>query len=60
VEETRNEGGILIEKLERKINHFEDVGVDKRMILKCIIKIEYEGLNWLSIESSGGLLCTRG
>jgi hypothetical protein len=38
LEETRNAYRILVGKRERKGLHLEDGGIDKRIILKCILK----------------------
>jgi hypothetical protein len=49
----------LLETL-KGTDHLGDVGIEGSIILKWILKKQvvrvYSGLNWLSIESSGGML----
>jgi hypothetical protein len=52
--------GVLVGKPERK-NHFEDLGIDGRIILKLIFNrwdLAWTGLIWLSIWTGDGLLRT--
>jgi hypothetical protein len=38
-------------------DHMKDLGIDERIILKCIFKkLVWTGFRWLRIGSGGGLL----
>jgi hypothetical protein len=44
----------------KEINHLENVGVDGRIILKCVVGGEaWIGFMYLTIGPDGGLLRTR-
>jgi hypothetical protein len=48
--------------IPKEEDHFEDVGIDERIILKFILKKgdgkALAGLIWLRIGTGGGLWCT--
>jgi hypothetical protein len=58
----RNAYGVLVRKHERR-DHCEDFGLDRRIILKWILKKQTEGMwtgfIWLKIGTNGRLLCRQ-
>jgi hypothetical protein len=61
--EIRNAYKILVEKPARKRDHSEDLDVDGRIILECILGKQVRNVwiefTWLRIGTIGGFLRTR-
>jgi hypothetical protein len=55
--EKRNACRVLVGRPEKR-SHWKDIDVDGRTVLKWILDKEDEGLDWLRIGTSGGLLLT--
>lgn len=45
----------MIRKFKGK-GHLEDLGIDGRILLECIVTIWWTGFIWIKIRSSYGLL----
>jgi hypothetical protein len=52
------------QEIPRKINHSEDIGLDKKIVLRYALKKYrfrvWNSFNWLRIWTSNALLCKRG